>query len=130
MPKTHRKSQKAAASSPSFDAAGDEPLSIPSLLKLDQPFRLNRDLIQRLRRRASLPHFRPPTPLDSFLVPPTFTAAQCCLFLDDRSAPAPLDVKSPKNIVLIVGPEGGFSDPERAKLSAKAQPLVLGGRIL
>src|SRR5882672_2385574 len=47
-------------------------------------------------RRASLPHLLPPMPLDSFLVSTPFTAAQRCLFLDDRSAPSPLDVKSPK----------------------------------
>src|SRR5882672_4748742 len=215
MTKTRRKFSKAAAPSPRFDAAGDGPLSISALLKLDQPIRLNRDLVQRLRRRevnvkeaftirdasggyfraslkecserggvalpyermerspepaieitlacavlarqrmhfvmqkatelgvhsivplltghsvpaeglaqeqahawaghiaraakqcrrASLPHLLPPMPLDSFLVSTPFTAAQRCLFLDDRSAPSPLDVKSPKNIVLIVGPE-------------------------
>src|SRR6266436_3079727 len=51
VPKAHRKSAKAAASSPRYDAPGDEPLSISSSLILDQPFRLNRDLLLRLRRR-------------------------------------------------------------------------------
>jgi 16S rRNA (uracil1498-N3)-methyltransferase len=69
-------------------------------------------------------------PLDSFLTSKVFTAADQCLFLDDRSEPAPLDAKAPRRIVLLVGPEGGFSDAERAKLAGKAQPWVLGGRIL
>jgi 16S rRNA (uracil1498-N3)-methyltransferase len=81
-------------------------------------------------RRASLPGLLSPMPLDSFLASKIFTAADRCLFLDDRSESVPLDEAASKHIVLLVGPEGGFSDVERAKLAGKARPWLLGGRIL
>jgi 16S rRNA (uracil1498-N3)-methyltransferase len=81
-------------------------------------------------RRGSLPQVLPPTPLDSVLASPVFTAADLCLFLDDRSEPASVPPEPPRRIVLLVGPEGGFSDAERAKLTGKARPWVLGGRVL
>jgi 16S rRNA (uracil1498-N3)-methyltransferase len=81
-------------------------------------------------RRASLPGLLSPMPLDSFLNHAVFTRADRALFLADKSHSLPLDEKVPQRIVLLVGPEGGFSDAERAKLSAKASPWVLGGRIL
>jgi 16S rRNA (uracil1498-N3)-methyltransferase len=81
-------------------------------------------------RRGSLPQVLPPTPLDSFFVSPAFTAADVRLFLDDRSDAAPAEAEPPHSIVLLVGPEGGFSDAERAKLAGMARPWVLGGRIL
>ena len=81
-------------------------------------------------RRGSLPQVLPPTPLDSFLESPAFTAADACLFLDDRSDPPAAGAAPLRHIVLLVGPEGGFSDAERAKLAGKARPWVLGGRVL
>ena len=81
-------------------------------------------------RRASLPALLSPMPLDLFLTSKVFTSADRCLFLDDRSESAPLDAQAPQHIVLLVGPEGGFSDAERAKVAGKARPWVLGGRIL
>jgi 16S rRNA (uracil1498-N3)-methyltransferase len=81
-------------------------------------------------RRASLPGLLSPMPLDSFLASTVFTAADRCLFLDDRSEGAAPGAGLPQRIVLLVGPEGGFSDAERAKLAGKAWPWVLGGRIL
>ena len=35
-----------------------------------------------------------------------------------------------KRVLLIVGPEGGFSDAERKALEGKTRPWVLGGRVL
>ena len=81
-------------------------------------------------RRASLPGLLSPMALDLFLASTVFTAADRCLFLDDRSEAAPLDAGAAQRIVLLAGPEGGFSDAERAKLAGKAWPWVLGGRIL
>jgi 16S rRNA (uracil1498-N3)-methyltransferase len=81
-------------------------------------------------RRGSLPQVLPPTPVDLFLVSPAFTAADVCVMLDDRSAPAPAPADPPRRIVLLVGPEGGFSDAERSRLAGKASPWILGGRIL
>jgi 16S rRNA (uracil1498-N3)-methyltransferase len=81
-------------------------------------------------RRGSLPQVLPPTPLDAFLASPDFAAADACVMLDDRSNPAPAPAAPPRRIVLLVGPEGGFSDAERSRLADKASPWVLGGRIL
>jgi 16S rRNA (uracil1498-N3)-methyltransferase len=81
-------------------------------------------------RRSSLPHLLAPTPLDGFLASPLFASSDLRLFLDDRSDSAPAFSEPPKRIILLVGPEGGFSDAERARLAAHARPWVLGGRVL
>ncbi len=81
-------------------------------------------------RRSSLPGLLPPMPLELFLASKVFSAVDRCLFMDDRSERVSPDANPPKRIILIAGPEGGFSDAERAKLASKAQPWVLGGRIL
>jgi 16S rRNA (uracil1498-N3)-methyltransferase len=81
-------------------------------------------------RRGSLPEVLAPTSLDSFLASPVFTAADVCVMLDDRSDPAPQSTDPPRRVVLLVGPEGGFSDAERLRLAAKCRPWMLGGRIL
>jgi 16S rRNA (uracil1498-N3)-methyltransferase len=81
-------------------------------------------------RRSSLPRLLPPTPLAEFLASPLFASSDLRLFLDDRSDPAPFPADPPKRIILFVGPEGGFSDAERAALAPHARPWVLGGRVL
>src|SRR5258706_9988189 len=81
-------------------------------------------------RRASLPGLMSPMSLELFLSSKVLTAVDQCLYLDDRGKAAPLEAKAPKRIVLLVGPEGGFSDAERAKLAGQARPWILGGRIL
>src|SRR5882762_11866996 len=75
-------------------------------------------------RRASLPGLLAPMTLALFIASRHFTAADRCLFLDDRGGSAPLDSAAARSIVLLVGPEGGFSDAERAKLAGKARPWV------
>lgn len=82
-------------------------------------------------RRSSLPHLLPVTTLAAFLGSPLFTATDSLnLYLDDRTDPLPMPLVPPKQIVLLVGPEGGFSDAERARLATHAQPWRLGGRVL
>jgi 16S rRNA (uracil1498-N3)-methyltransferase len=81
-------------------------------------------------RRGSLPQVCPPTTLDSFLVSPVFMGAEVCVMLDDRSDPSPSPAAAPRRIVLLVGPEGGFSDAERSRLQDKTTSWFLGGRIL
>jgi len=86
-------------------------------------------------RRSSLPHLLTPAALDAFLASPLFASADLRLFLDDRSerlsSPGePARPERPKRIMLLVGPEGGFSDAERARLAVAARPWVLGGRVL
>jgi 16S rRNA (uracil1498-N3)-methyltransferase len=82
-------------------------------------------------RRSSLPHLLAPVGLDEFLGSPLFATAELRLFLDDRadsSAPAPPG--PPKRIILLSGPEGGFSDSERNRLAGRAHAWILGGRVL
>ena len=81
-------------------------------------------------RRSSLPHLLAPAALDAALASPLLASADLRLFLDDRSDPAPSPLTQPRRSVLFVGPEGGFSDPERQRLTAYARPWVLGGRVL
>jgi 16S rRNA (uracil1498-N3)-methyltransferase len=87
-------------------------------------------------RRSSLPHLLPPAALDAFLASPLFASIDLRLVLDDRgvdpAAPAAAPAaEPPRRIVLLVGPEGGFSDAECQRLAAaRARPWVLGGRVL
>lgn len=81
-------------------------------------------------RRSSLPAVLPPTPLETFLDSPVVSGADLLLYLDDRSDKASVKAAAPRRIVLLVGPEGGFTDAERGKLASRASPLVLGGRVL
>jgi len=89
-------------------------------------------------RRASLPEVREAIELASILEDECFTGADLCVYLDDReSSPRALDSTEPwvdragRRIVFAVGPEGGWSDEERAMLETRgAVPLRLGGRIL
>ena len=81
-------------------------------------------------RRGSLPAVLTPMPLDKFLDSPIVTGADLKLFLDDRGDGSSIEVPSPRRIVLFIGPEGGFSDAERARLREEASPWVLGGRVL
>jgi len=104
----------------------------PEGLQLEQPHAWAGHITRAAKqcRRDSLPQLLPPTPLDALLASPTFAAADLRLFLDDRSESAPHPPGPPQRIVLLVGPEGGFSDLERTRLAGKARPWVLGGRIL
>jgi 16S rRNA (uracil1498-N3)-methyltransferase len=89
-------------------------------------------------RRASLPEVREPIELASILEDESFTGADVRIYLDDRpSGGHALDDASSgadregRRIVFAVGPEGGWSDEERAMLEAHgASPLTLGGRVL
>jgi len=89
-------------------------------------------------RRASLPEVREPIELISALEDRCFTEADLRVYLDDRSSrQSALDNTATESkgarrrIVFAVGPEGGWSDQERAMLDARgASPLTLGGRVL
>ena len=83
-------------------------------------------------RRSSLPHLLAPVTLDAFLASPLFATTDLRLFLDDRGDPAaPAPDEPPGRVVVLAGPEGGFSDAERQRLAAaRARPWVLGGRVL
>jgi 16S rRNA (uracil1498-N3)-methyltransferase len=89
-------------------------------------------------RRASLPEVREAIELAAILDDACFSKADLRVYLDDRgSSPHTLDRNAPwanragRRIVFAVGPEGGWSDEERALLGTRgAIPLRLGGRVL
>jgi 16S rRNA (uracil1498-N3)-methyltransferase len=81
-------------------------------------------------RRSSLPHLLPPATLDEFVASSAFTEADVRILLDDRSESQQRPPNFPTKIVLLTGPEGGFSDPERERVRDKTYPWLLGGRIL
>jgi 16S rRNA (uracil1498-N3)-methyltransferase len=80
-------------------------------------------------RRSSLPELVAPMPLEAFLAAPA-ARGDLCLFLDDRRSAVPVPPGTAHRIVLVIGPEGGFSDAEREMLLEAAHPWALGGRVL
>ncbi|MBL8678237.1 MAG: 16S rRNA (uracil(1498)-N(3))-methyltransferase [Myxococcales bacterium] len=88
-------------------------------------------------RRGSLPELTEVISFNEALSAPFWAEASQRFALDDRS---PIDhdpfaptsePPAPSDVVLVVGPEGGFSDPERARLDEHhAIVLALGGRVL
>lgn len=80
-------------------------------------------------RRSSLPEIAPPMAFDAFLSSP-YARADLALCLDDVAGGSPTPPASPDSVLLLVGPEGGFSDAERRLLAGKAMGWKLGGRVL
>ncbi len=87
-------------------------------------------------RRASVPEMRAAMPLEKVFEDPAWRDAAARYTLDDRATtdlePWPeRDRGKSVEVVFAVGPEGGWSDAERAVLHAQgARPLRLGGRVL
>jgi 16S rRNA (uracil1498-N3)-methyltransferase len=84
-------------------------------------------------RRASIPDVRSAVPLTSALDDPLFRGAEQRFYLDDRPSQRGLggEPTKPRSVAFVTGPEGGFSDDERALLSARGvSSLELGGRVL
>ena len=91
-------------------------------------------------RRASVPVVAPSQPFAAFLKSPAWRDAGARFYLDDRAPahggslalPPRATHAAPLDVVLAVGPEGGFTDAERARLGEQrgVAPLALGGRVL
>ncbi|MGB5283319.1 MAG: RsmE family RNA methyltransferase [Polyangiales bacterium] len=89
-------------------------------------------------RRASLPEVREAIELASIVEDDCFTKADLRVYLDDRARsrralddPALGADRGGRRIAFAVGPEGGWTDEERAMLETRgAVPLRLGGRVL
>jgi 16S rRNA (uracil1498-N3)-methyltransferase len=83
-------------------------------------------------RRARLPEIKPPMDLTAALR----TVADHRYVLEEQSAPAMLDALPPgrtreDRVALLVGPEGGWTDRERAAIAAAGwAPVSLGPLIL
>ncbi len=81
-------------------------------------------------RRSSLPELLAPMTLDAFLASPAMAEADLRLCLDNVGGQEAKPAQTPKKIVLLVGPEGGFSEAERKKFEEKTISWKLGGRVL
>jgi 16S rRNA (uracil1498-N3)-methyltransferase len=85
-------------------------------------------------RRASVPEVRSAVPLVTALDDSAFRGAALRIYLDDQAGDrTSLSSASPgaTSLAFAVGPEGGFTDEERALLRDRgASALRLGGRIL
>jgi 16S rRNA (uracil1498-N3)-methyltransferase len=85
-------------------------------------------------RRASVPEVARTAPLDAVLASEAWRAATVRVFLDDRAEERAASTLAPHpmpDVMLVVGPEGGFAHVERARLiEAGAKPMRLGGRVL
>jgi 16S rRNA (uracil1498-N3)-methyltransferase len=81
-------------------------------------------------RRASLPEVMRAQTLEQCVTSDVWKTAHARTFLDDQSEGEALPGGC-KNMMLVIGPEGGFANVERQLLvNAKAVPLKLGGRVL
>ncbi len=78
--------------------------------------------------RNQLPKLNTLTKFDDFIDKEN---SGLCLVLHHRSEKRVSDFERPKSVVLLVGPEGGLSDDEIQRASAKRfSPLTLGPRVL
>jgi 16S rRNA (uracil1498-N3)-methyltransferase len=81
-------------------------------------------------RRGSLPELVAPVALALFVESAVMAQADECLVLDNVGGPSSAIEGNPRKVVLLIGPEGGFSDAERTLLDGKAKTWKLGGRVL
>ncbi len=81
-------------------------------------------------RRGLVPELTEPTSLHSLFERSWWREAGARLVLDERSTGTPLPTKA-ASVVLLVGPEGGWTDLERRAIrESGAEPMGLGARIL
>lgn len=81
--------------------------------------------------RTALPELAAPAPLDRLLR--DWPAGRLLFFADEQGgAPAGDALRESKPAAILVGPEGGFDDAERAAIRElpQARPISLGPRIL
>ncbi len=80
--------------------------------------------------RTSLPELADPVKLQDLLA--TWPAERILLFADETGGPPLLEQATPCPAAILIGPEGGFTEQERAAIRAHpaARPISLGPRIL
>jgi 16S rRNA (uracil1498-N3)-methyltransferase len=109
----------------------------PADLEKEKPWAWPGQAIKASRqcRRASVPEVLSVLPLETALAATYWKDARGRFSMDDREARRREDPfakgEAPGDYALAVGPEGGWSDAERARLEkAGARPLALGSRVL
>ncbi len=85
-------------------------------------------------RRGTVMEVTAPLAFQDVLASPRWREADARFALDDSGDPGNEVLArvrpGTRRVALFVGPEGGFSGPERDKLRASAQTLRLGGRVV
>jgi 16S rRNA (uracil1498-N3)-methyltransferase len=118
---------------PVESARGEKGLLDASRKRIDRWRRIARESSQQ-SRRACFPEILPAVRFDRFLALPSATRLR--YFLEESSAPPLLtvlpEVRTPTDLVaLLLGPEGGWTDDERARAAAAGwQPVSLSPLIL
>lgn len=79
--------------------------------------------------RTTIPRIAEPTSVEGFLA--GRPVASIAALVERRpGAPPLLDIRHTGSIALMIGPEGGWSEDERAMIVARSQPVSLGTLIL
>ena len=80
--------------------------------------------------RTALPDLAEPKRLEALLA--SWPADRALLFADEMGGAPMIEVAAPGPAAILIGPEGGFTDEERALIGAvpQAKPVSLGPRIL
>ncbi|MEO7654662.1 MAG: 16S rRNA (uracil(1498)-N(3))-methyltransferase [Sphingomicrobium sp.] len=102
--------------------------TVPERVKLE---RLEAIAIEAAEQcgRTVLPEILEPLPLHQFLAAP---GRGTLYFADEQGGASPAAAFEPGPAAILIGPEGGFTDEERAlvRATADAVPISLGPRIL
>ncbi len=78
--------------------------------------------------RTALPEIAEPVKLDALLK--NWPAERALLFADETGGAPLAEVATAGPTAILIGPEGGFTDEERAAIRALGTPVSLGPRIL
>lgn len=78
--------------------------------------------------RTALPEIAEPVKLDALLR--GWPANRALLFADETGGAPLAEVAKPGPAAILIGPEGGFTDEERAAIRSVGTPVALGPRIL
>ncbi len=98
-------------------------------LNLDRARTLTVEAAEQCARTA-LPELEAPVKLDALLR--DWPAERALFFADEEGGEPVRNAFSPGSAAILIGPEGGFDDAERAAIRAhpQARPISLGPRIL
>lgn len=94
--------------------------------------KVEKTIIEAVRQceRLDLPALNPPLLLQKFNFNKYDLVIYCNENEDELKTLKSLDIASFKNIAIIIGPEGGFSEEELVFLASKATSISLGNNVL